>query len=591
MSQRLTVWDQERAGKAEHWRVEPVDVLVFAREFLHRDHSEPQEEALYAIFGDNPRAFWPTMYDLYGLCWGMGSGKNMTMETAAVYTDYLTMCLRHPQQFFWGRPERRFIDILNLSFVKEDQAKEIFFDSMKSVMRAAINPATGNNWFEEQGVDLRDNGIGDIKQKIILLPNGIRNRCIVATREGFEGSNILMAFFDEPSRAVTSPAKNAVAHNLVTKVRANTRTRFGDMGKVVIFSYPEAEEDDLMMETVAAAEKGEPGVWATKAATYDVNPLRSYEDFEEFRRTEPDLYSTIIECEPPASRTGFYRAHMDKVDACFKPSLKPVVEWELFVNEREIREPDGSRTIKKFTAIRLISARDDAKPRALGGDPGAIGDSFCLAMGKGIKTERAFDLLVERQEAQTVREQVTGQKLKTVQDGEVIDVVEERVREERIERKTINQMPVVDLIIVIDPIKVRQRGKATVVYPVDFVSIKDFMLELKTHFVNLRIAQFDQWNSMSLIQELMNIGIKAVDLPFSNRQQLALYRQHRQLVFNEYIQCVECERARLELRALQDLGHKVDHKEGGSKDAADAIVCCVDGVLQLETKPQSKVFF
>ena len=529
------------------------------------------------------------------------SGKNMTMESNVAYANYSLLCLRSPQQYFWNITEPRYIDILSFSFVNEKQAKEIFFDSMKSVLRTCMDPDTDRNWFAGHGVDMRDNGIGDVKSKIITLPNGIRNRCIVASREGFEGSNILMGVFDEPSRAVYYPHRNDQAHTLLEKVQLNSRTRFGDLGKVAMFSYPEAGEGDLIIEAVQRAAAKEPGVWASKYPTYEVNPNRSYEDFEDFRKSNPERYETVIECNPPASRTGWYRSHPEKIDDTFRKDIEPVIQIDTFLAEREVTNADGETEIRKFTTVKLRRAIPDKAIRSLGGDPGKTGDSFALAFCRADKAENTLELVtVDEEPGEPAREPVTGNPMYSIgPDGERIPIsVETRKVERRMDRRTINTTPIVDAILEIKPIVKRERGQKSVAYPIDFVSVKDLLLQIKQRFPNFRVAKFDHWNSASLVHELVRAGISAEDLAFTNAQQLRVYRQHRQLVFGDYIKHTangpvdskgRC-KAATELHELQDFGHKVDHPASGSKDLSDAIVLAVDGMLGSKGRARPRVF-
>lgn len=575
---------------ASHWRIPPVDVLTFTRDFLQRRHSPPQEAFLTALYGTDPRAFWPDSPKVYALCWGMGSGKNFTIESAVVYFDYLLMCLHNPQMYFWGLNEARFIDALNFSFVTVDQAREVFFDSMKMVLRSCINPETGRPWFEEQGVDLRDNGIGDIKEKVIELPRGIRNRCIPATRAGFEGSNILLAVFDEPSRAVESVADNLAAHRLFEKVKSNTTTRFGHRSKIAAFSYPQAQEGDLIMELCYESTLHPEEVWSSRHPTYEVNPHRNYEHFEAMRRDNPELYTTIIECNPPASLTGFYRAHPEKIADTFREDVKPRVEWERYVSECEVKGNDGRTVIRKYTAIRLLRViTKDEYPRAIGGDCGHTGDSFSFAMGYASKAPKSLELVVETEVEAPLREPVTGQPSYTIKDGQKVQATETRNVQTRLRKRIIDRLPVIDLIIELKPITVQERGKPLTVYPIDFGSVRDFIVQLKLHFTGIRRAQFDYWQAVAIMQDFVRAGINAETVPFSNAKQVALYTQHRQLVYNDYIAHTPCPAAVRQFRELQDIdGRKVDHPPQGCKDLSDAIVLCTDAILT--SGPVSRFF-
>ena len=592
------------AGNRESpWKTPPVGVETFAVEFLRRRHSKPQMDFLKAVIGDH--LAWQPEYQTFAACVGMGGGKNFTVETLTVYEDYRLMCLRNPQMFFWGLDESRFIDILNFSFVNETQAKEVFFDNVKNVIRSCTDPDTGQNWFESHGVDIRDRGIGDIHEKTIKLPHGVRNRCIVATREGFQGSNILDAIFDEPSRAVDSPPKNETCHKLYRDVLSNTETRFGNQAKVICFSYPESVDDDLIMELVAQAEAekkaheaggAKPRVFAVKAATYEWNPLRPESTFDNQRLTDPDGYECRICCNPPKSRTGFYKDYPDLLVASFNRKLLPVVVYETYPLTRQVPQVDGTIFEQTYTAIRLVEARGDSQWRALGGDPGLSGDAFALAMGHAIPAGKVIVLTVERERTVKVKDATGHLQSRTVaEDGRVVDVERTETYEKDLVTRTVDQRPVVDMLVQIKPIQVRE-GKAYKTFPVDYISVKDFILRLKQYFPNLVAAAFDKWNSAQLIQELVRARIRAVDLVASNPQQLRMYKQHRGLVWSGMVDVVwqvpAAETAQREFEELQLLNNnKVDHRAGGSKDVSDAIVICVDQLLGLGGQPQGRILY
>jgi len=83
---------------------------------------------------------------------------------------------------------------------------------------------------------------------------------------------------------------------------------------------------------------------------------------------------------------------------------------------------------------------------------------------------------------------------------------------------------------------------------------------------------FDKWNSLALIQGLMDKGIPAEDMSFSNAQQLAMYRHFRVLAYNNLVKMPRDEFAIWQLKRIKQIGQRVDHPRHGSKDLADAIV-------------------
>jgi hypothetical protein len=158
--------------------------------------------------------------------------------------------------------------------------------------------------------------------------------------------------------------------------------------------------------------------------------------------------------------------------------------------------------------------------------------------------------------------------------------------ERDVELKVVDRMVIVDGMIEIVPIRYERLDEktgrmVTDTHPISFDSVRDFILTLKQHFPRLDTAAFDRWQSSQLIEGLIRDGIMAESWPFSNQQQYDLYVQHRALVYNDMIRCLpsptkigETPRAQKEFEDLQEIipGRKVDHKVGGSKDMADAIV-------------------
>lgn len=586
------------------WREPPVDIATFASEFLdRRTLSDFNRDALWAFAGDRGDD-WSEQFKVVSLVWGMRSGKNFIAEIMVLYTMYRLLLLVSPGLFFgFGNRLASYIDILNVSFVNETQAKQIFFDRMKLAMRATIDPDTGRNWFEQRGVDLRDNGIGDIKEKIILLPRNIRARCLPFTEVGFEGSDILLAIIDEPSRAVQSPPDNIRAHKLFHKMRDNTTGTYGSKGKLVLFSYPESQDGDLIMECFARSgtqfttngrrvrESGDdvdPTMYGSLGATYEVRQSVKIEHFEHERRADPEGFQTRIQCQPPHSHTGFYRAYPDKVRASFNvPERGKAFEYRIVPVTHEV-QVDGRLVTRTYTGVELEWANGDDEYRALGGDPGESSDIFALALARAEPIERAVECMVIRRERerQSVPHGFGGEQPEIEVD-----------RERNLVRARVDRLVVVDGLCEIVPIRYTRRDDKTGrevsdTHPISFVSVCDFVLQLKGHFPNLQLAGFDRWNSPQLIEELLRRGkILAESFTFSAQQQFELYSEHRSLVYNDVFRCLPSPtktkdgrlRAEAEFVDLQEVipGRKVDHKPEGSKDTADSVVIATHLVLQL----------
>jgi hypothetical protein len=583
---------EERLEAIEHpdkiWRQPPVDIFAFARDFLSRTRlSEFNIDAMRAFAG-GAGDVWDESYKIIGLAWGIGGSKNFTSEILCAYQLYRLLLMVDPHRYF-GLDPTGSIDILNISFVNERQASEIFFDRLKNTIRSTVNPETGRNWFSEHGVDLRDHGIGDIQAKMITLPRRLRARCLPFTEAAFEGSNILLGILDEPSRVVGSIPDNAKAHNLFAKLLDNTTSRFGRRGKLVAFSYPEAIDGDLIMELFAQAgtqftvagrrtrPDGNPDIYASLGATYDTNPRVKRSDFDQQRRTDPEGVACRVDCNPPQSRTGWLRAFPEKIDASFCwPERNAVIAYEVVPITTQIQQ-DGQLICRTYTGINLVWCSGDDEPRALGGDPGQKCDAFVLALARTEPAKRPIEMTLMRRE-RTAYQIPYG-------FGEV---AHQHDVERQVQIRTVDRAVVIDGLVEIVPIRYERLDEktgrmVTDVHPISFLSVRDFILKLKQHFPRLDAAAFDQWQSAEIVEELIRVGIRAESLAFTAREQFSLYAQHRALIYNDMLKCLPSARAIKEFRELQEVRPgKVDHPPAGSKDVADAIVIACNLALELE---------
>jgi hypothetical protein len=594
--------DQEEAKhNPKTWIEPPVDIVTFNRDFLGRDNlTEFHIDAMRAFAGESGDV-WDETFKVIAFCWGQGAGKGFTAEILCAYTMYRLLLLSNPHTYF-NIDQSSFFDILNISFVGGDQAKQVFFDRMKNVIRCTKDPANDRNWFEQRGVDLRDNGIGDIREQVIQLPRNIRARCLPFTKVSWEGSSVILGIVDEPSRAVGSPPMNLRGRRVFSGLLDNTTGRFQRKGKVVTFSYPEAQDDDLIMELWRSAKvqfttegrrtriDGDPDIYVSRGATYDVNPRVKKEDFDNRRKIDPEGIEAHIECNPPHSRTGFYRQYPNKIaDSFTLPDRDDVIGYDVYPLEYKTQK-DGQLVITTYTAVKLLWARGDREYRVLGGDPGESNDVFSLAIARTKAVNRSIQIervrKRERQHAE-MPPGIPGQ----------CDTGEWEV-ERDVELKVIDRMVIVDGMIEIVPIRYQRIDQntgrpVTDTYPISFESVRDFILILKQHFPRLDTAAFDRWQSSQLIEALIRAGINAESLAFTNQQQYALYVQHRALAYNDLIRCLpsptkigNSPRSEKEFTDLQEVlpGRKVDHKVGGSKDTADAIVIAAQLALDQDIR-------
>lgn len=105
--------------------------------------------------------------------------------------------------------------------------------------------------------------------------------------------------------------------------------------------------------------------------------------------------------------------------------------------------------------------------------------------------------------------------------------------------------------------------------PVDVINVNEVILKVARYY-SVRHVTFDKWNSASSVQMLLNVGIFAEDLSFSNPMQLGMYRNLKLLVYNDMLVMPELPEVVKELQYLKLVNNRIDHDVYG-KDRADAV--------------------
>lgn len=140
-------------GHDSQFKTEPVDILTFAREFLGRRLSEPQQTVLTTIVGTDPARISIDKQMVVAAV-GQGGGKNYTFETLVSYYAYWITNLIDPFTYIPSLTgndpldRSRNIDIGNSTLVNKEQAERAFFVNAKNAIVSTKDPATGDNWFE-----------------------------------------------------------------------------------------------------------------------------------------------------------------------------------------------------------------------------------------------------------------------------------------------------------------------------------------------------------------------------------------------------------------------------------------------------------
>lgn len=262
---------------------------------------------------------------------GKGSGKDHVSRVSLAYISYLLHCLRDPLEYF-GKASGVYIDLVNLA-VNAKQAQQVFFDPLKNLLLASP-------WANDVGFEPR-------VQEIFWFDRPVRMFSGHSEAEGWEGYEVLTVVLDEISAFKTDIELKGQLRNkgsaseIYEMARASITSRFPSVGKVVLLSFPRFKGDFIQQryksvlddltkhgEQVQDERYGNRGAyreshsWALKAATWEVNPTRTREEFENEFRRDPIMAKARFACEPPEMEDAYFR-DPESVRAAFRFKENP----------------------------------------------------------------------------------------------------------------------------------------------------------------------------------------------------------------------------------------------------------------------------
>lgn len=210
------------------------------------------------------------------------SGKDFLCERMLIYVAYWLLCLRSPQAYL-GRADGTPIDLVNTS-VNEEHASNVFFKQFCDALRIVTNPKSGKNWFEEQGMDLREGK--DILISQVRFPKFIMAYSCNSVKWTAEGKNVLIGILDEIAEFKYDKAKA-----LYTNLKATCTSRFPKQHKVVLISYLR-DEFDFMNSHYSEVDTMpfdlQKKYFRSKKCTWEVNLHRKKEDFSDAYHNDPE---------------------------------------------------------------------------------------------------------------------------------------------------------------------------------------------------------------------------------------------------------------------------------------------------------------
>jgi hypothetical protein len=467
---------------------------------------------------------------------GKGSGKDFTSTVACSYIVYKLLCLKDPARYF-GKPSGDAIDIINVA-INAQQAKNVFFKGFKSKIERSP-------WFA---------GKFYAKADSIEFDHSITVYSGHSERESHEGLNLLLAVLDEISGFAqeigTGNDQGKTADNIYKAFRASVDSRFPDLGKVALLSFPRypgdfistryddviAEKEVIhkthkfvMNEDIPESQEGNtleiewdedeiisykyPGVFALKRPTWVVNPTRSIDDFKVSFFTDLGDAMQRFACVPTFASDAFFK-QQDKVRACMT-----------------IRNPID--TAKRFDPAFVP---DPEKKYYVHADLAQRHDKCAVAIAH-------------------VEKWVSVQVMKDYE--QVVPMV------------------VVDAVVYWEP---RIEG------PVNLSEVKQWIQNLRRQGFDIGMVSFDRWQSFDIQNELKSVGIRTETVSVAKKH----YEDMAMLVYEERLAMPAIDLLFEELTELKIMkGNRVDHPRKSSKDLADAVCGAIFGAISHTPKDQN----
>jgi hypothetical protein len=459
---------------------------------------------------------------------GKGSGKDFTSTVACSYIVYKLLCLKEPARYF-GKPGGDAIDIINVA-INAQQAKNVFFKGFKSKIERSP-------WFA---------GKFNAKAESIEFDHSITVYSGHSERESHEGLNLILAVLDEISGFAqeigTGNDQGKTADNIYKAFRASVDSRFPDLGKVALLSFPRYPGDFISTrydqviaekETVHKTHKfimnpdlpenaegnsleiewdedtivsyKYPGMFALKRPTWVVNPTRQIDDFKLAFYTDIGDAMQRFACVPTFASDAFFK-QQEKVRACMT-----------------IRNPID--TAKRFEPS---FTPDPTKTYYVHADLAQKHDKCAVAIAH-------------------VEKWVSVQVMKDYE--QVVPTV------------------IVDAVVYWEP---KIEG------PVNLSEVKQWIQNLRRQGFNIGMVSFDRWQSFDIQNELKSVGIKTETVSVAKKH----YEDMAMLVYEERLAIPAIELLFEELTELKIMkNNRVDHPRKLSKDLADAVCGAIFGAI------------
>ena len=459
---------------------------------------------------------------------GKGSGKDFVSTVACAYIVYKLLCLKDPARYF-GKPSGDAIDIINVA-INAQQAKNVFFKGFKSKIERSP-------WFAGKYFSKVDS---------IEFNNAITVYSGHSERESHEGLNLILAVLDEISgfaqETNTGNEQGKTADNIYKAFRASVDSRFPDLGKVALLSFPRypgdfisQRYDDVIMDKEIVTKTHKfvmnpdlpedadgntleiswdedtiinykyPGMFAIKRPTWVVNPTRKIDDFKLAFYTDLGDAMMRFACVPTYSSDAFFK-QIEKVQNAM--TLRNPLDSNRRFDETFVPDPD-----------KIYFVHADLAQRH---------DKCAVAIAH-------------------VDKWVNIQVIKDYQ--QVAPVV------------------VVDAVAWWEP---KVEG------PVNLSEVKQWIQNLRRLGFNIGMVSFDRWQSFDIQNELKQVGMRTETVSVAKKH----YEDMAMLVYEERLAMPSIDLLFEELTELKIMrNNRVDHPRKKSKDLADAVCGAIFGAI------------
>ena len=459
---------------------------------------------------------------------GKGSGKDFTSTVACAYIVYKLLCLKEPARYF-GKPHGDAIDIINVA-INAQQAKNVFFKGFKTKIE-------NSPWFA---------GKYNPKAESIEFDHAITVYSGHSERESHEGLNLILAVLDEISgfaqEVGTGNDQGKTADNIYKAFRASVDSRFPDLGKVALLSFPRfpgdfisQRYDDVIADKEVITKTHKfimnpdlpedsdgntleiswdedtilsykyPGVFALKRPTWIVNPTRKIDDFKLAFYTDLGDAMQRFACIPTYSSDAFFK-QTEKVRSCMtlRNPLDPYRRFD------ESFKPDPDK-------VYYVHA-----------DLAQKHDKCAVAIAH-------VDKWVNIQ--------------------------------------VINNYEQVAPIVVVDAVA---WWEPKVEGPVNLSDVKQWIQNLRRLGFNIGMVSFDRWQSFDIQNELKQVGMRTDTVSVAKKH----YEDMAMLVYEERLAMPAIDLLFEELTELKIMkNNRVDHPRKKSKDLADAVCGAIFGAI------------